>query len=226
MAGWPTRFERKVVETPLRGFLAPDLLPLMQGRYGLPGLRILSAKLGEKHRRCGETMQHREKAVANSQCVSAMLTTARLVLDRLICARTVRLRYPPTPLYTPGPFLLISAKLFWCCVAIEQYDGMIPLAINAAQYDGSRMCGACVKVTGTGEGAGHDPITGTFDGFIMDQCPECSFGVSFSSVKVQKYHAASTVYCISYPLQHLAVKSSLPSRKQQLGTHVRTKTVV
>lgn len=76
--------------------------------------------------------------------------------------------------------MLIFTKVFCCCVAIEQYDGMVPMAINGAQYDGSKMCGACVEGTGTGKGAGADPITGTFRGFIMDQCPGCSFGVSFS----------------------------------------------
>ncbi|CAM9505515.1 unnamed protein product, partial [Sphacelaria rigidula] len=59
---------------------------------------------------------------------------------------------------------------------LSVYDGMIPLAINAAQYEGSMMCGACIEGRGTGRGAGGNPITGSFKGFVMDQCPECAHG--------------------------------------------------
>lgn len=34
----------------------------------------------------------------------------------------------------------------------------------------------CVEITGTGEGSGSDPITGTFTAFVSDQCPECAEG--------------------------------------------------
>jgi hypothetical protein len=52
-----------------------------------------------------------------------------------------------------------------------------PLAINNAQYKGTSVCGMCVKIRGTGPGAGGNPITGSFqDGFICDQCPECKYG--------------------------------------------------
>lgn len=56
------------------------------------------------------------------------------------------------------------------------YSGMTPVAINAPQYDDSTSCGMCVEVTGTGEGSGGTPITGTFKGYVSDQCPECKPG--------------------------------------------------
>ena len=36
------------------------------------------------------------------------------------------------------------------------------VALNAGQYGGSEMCGACIEGEGSGNGAGRDPITGTF----------------------------------------------------------------
>eukprot|EP00775_Hariotina_reticulata_P006889 gene6889-7105_t len=52
-----------------------------------------------------------------------------------------------------------------------------PLAINAAQYTGTSICGLCLKYRGLGQGAGGNPVsTGWQPGFICDQCPECKFG--------------------------------------------------
>ncbi|CAM9965889.1 unnamed protein product [Ascophyllum nodosum] len=58
----------------------------------------------------------------------------------------------------------------------SMYSGMIPVALNAGQYGGSEMCGACIEGEGSGNGAGSDPITGTFKAYVMDKCPECSTG--------------------------------------------------
>lgn len=54
------------------------------------------------------------------------------------------------------------------------YSKYQPLAMNDAQYEG--MCGACLEVTGTGEGSGANPIVGTFKAYAMDRCPECPYG--------------------------------------------------
>jgi expansin len=54
------------------------------------------------------------------------------------------------------------------------YKGMIPIAINAAQYSGS--CGACLIVQGNGKGSGSNPIKGKFRAFVADKCPECKLG--------------------------------------------------
>lgn len=52
-----------------------------------------------------------------------------------------------------------------------------PLAINAAQYTGTSVCGLCVKYRGVGQGLGGNPVSTAWQpGFICDQCPECKFG--------------------------------------------------
>ena len=38
----------------------------------------------------------------------------------------------------------------------------LAVALNAGQYGGSELCGACIEGEGSGDGAGSDPITGTF----------------------------------------------------------------
>lgn len=91
-------------------------------------------------------------------------------------ANTARVPCQITDLPSPPP---LHAMTHACSIA-KQYDGMIPLAINAAQYEGSMMCGACIEGRGTGRGAGGNPITGSFKGFVMDQCPECAHGVSLA----------------------------------------------
>lgn len=55
------------------------------------------------------------------------------------------------------------------------YQGMVPVAINDAQYEGSLTCGTCLQVTGSGRGSGGNPIKGTFKAYIMDRfvCPSC-----------------------------------------------------
>ncbi|CAM9700723.1 unnamed protein product [Ascophyllum nodosum] len=58
----------------------------------------------------------------------------------------------------------------------RMYGGMIPVALNAAQYGGSELCGACIEGEGSGNGAGSDPITGPFKAYVMDKCPECATG--------------------------------------------------
>lgn len=73
-------------------------------------------------------------------------------------------------------FTILSIAILVCTV--EQYDGMIPVAINAKQYGGSDACGACIEGVGTGKGSGSDPIKGKFKAYVIDQCPECEHGVS------------------------------------------------
>lgn len=58
----------------------------------------------------------------------------------------------------------------------SQYAGMLPVAINKEQYEGSASCGACISVTGKGTGSGNSPVTGTFLAYVADQCPECPHG--------------------------------------------------
>jgi hypothetical protein len=63
--------------------------------------------------------------------------------------------------------------------------GMTTIAVNHPQYDGSRACGMCVRVFGSGNvcpggndpgdgscGMGANPITGTFDAVITDELVE------------------------------------------------------
>ena len=54
------------------------------------------------------------------------------------------------------------------------YDRAV--ALNAGQYGGSEMCGACIEGEGSGNGAGSDPITGTFkvrDGGLVWDLLQC-----------------------------------------------------
>ncbi len=37
-------------------------------------------------------------------------------------------------------------------------------------------CGMCIELTGTGTGAGGNPVTGTYTVFVNNLCPECEFG--------------------------------------------------
>lgn len=50
------------------------------------------------------------------------------------------------------------------------------MALNAPQYENSELCGACIEGEGSGEGAGANPVTGSFKAFVSDQCPECAYG--------------------------------------------------
>jgi len=51
------------------------------------------------------------------------------------------------------------------------------VALNSPQMFGTGLgCGMCFKVTGSGQGAGNDPITGTFIAYVTDLCPECHAG--------------------------------------------------
>ncbi|CAN8062949.1 unnamed protein product [Agarophyton chilense] len=56
------------------------------------------------------------------------------------------------------------------------YSGMMPVAINNAQYAESASCGACLQVTGYGQGSGANPVKGTFLAYVHDRCPECKYG--------------------------------------------------
>lgn len=43
-------------------------------------------------------------------------------------------------------------------------------------YGDSLMCGACIEGSGSGVGAGGDPIKGKFEAYVTDKCPECAPG--------------------------------------------------
>lgn len=55
-------------------------------------------------------------------------------------------------------------------------SGLQPVALNSAQYSDSLPCGACIEYSGTGRGAGANPIVGKRMGYIMDECPSCQNG--------------------------------------------------
>jgi expansin len=57
-----------------------------------------------------------------------------------------------------------------------QYDGRIPVALNGPQYGQSGLCGACISGSGSGVGSGSTPISGSFEAFVDDLCPECKSG--------------------------------------------------
>jgi expansin (peptidoglycan-binding protein) len=50
------------------------------------------------------------------------------------------------------------------------------VAINAPQWAGSGACGMCVQVSGSGQGQGGSPITGTEVYMVDNLCPECKTG--------------------------------------------------
>lgn len=56
-----------------------------------------------------------------------------------------------------------------------QYAGREAVAIATGSYggDAASLCGACLAVTTTGEGAGANPLPRTFDAYVMDECPTC-----------------------------------------------------
>ncbi len=56
----------------------------------------------------------------------------------------------------------------------KTFDGRLSVAINSPQYEGA--CGACIQITGNGEGSGANPIIGPINAYISDRCPECKFG--------------------------------------------------
>lgn len=51
-----------------------------------------------------------------------------------------------------------------------------PVAINNPQWQGSATCGMCLQITGNGQGAGANPVRGTFLAVVDDRCPECKTG--------------------------------------------------
>jgi len=50
------------------------------------------------------------------------------------------------------------------------------VAINSADYFNSASCGACILISGNGNGAGGNPIKGNFTAMVNDQCPSCAAG--------------------------------------------------
>ncbi|XP_059142651.1 expansin-YoaJ-like [Physella acuta] len=50
------------------------------------------------------------------------------------------------------------------------------VALNRPQFLDSLTCGMCLRVTGSGNGLGNSPITGSFIVFVKDLCPECKEG--------------------------------------------------
>ncbi|XP_013389060.1 uncharacterized protein LOC106157840 [Lingula anatina] len=56
-------------------------------------------------------------------------------------------------------------------------------AINIEQFTGSLTCGICLRVTGSGQGLGLNPLTGTYLVYVTDLCPSCKQGdVDFALV--------------------------------------------
>jgi expansin (peptidoglycan-binding protein) len=58
----------------------------------------------------------------------------------------------------------------------SMYAGMVSVAMNQPQYENSALCGACLRVSGTGQGTGATPVTGSFMAYVDDLCPECPYG--------------------------------------------------
>ncbi|GAB0489485.1 hypothetical protein MMPV_000704 [Pyropia vietnamensis] len=54
-----------------------------------------------------------------------------------------------------------------------QYAGMTGVAVSTGTYARSSLCGACIRLTGSGRGSGANPITGTRMAYVMDECPSC-----------------------------------------------------
>jgi len=73
-----------------------------------------------------------------------------------------------------GPSVLTNGKCSLWGSQLPTFDNVRPVAINAAQYFGSLACGTCLEVTGTGEGSGSDPVTGTFIAYLTDECTGCA----------------------------------------------------
>jgi len=59
---------------------------------------------------------------------------------------------------------------------VANAQGLLHVAINSDQYDGSKTCGMCVEITGHGEGLGASPIDGTMLAFVNNECPSCAYG--------------------------------------------------
>lgn len=59
---------------------------------------------------------------------------------------------------------------------LPAYEGMLPVAMNEAQYAGSKSCGACLEMVGTGKGIGTVPVKGRFKAYAHDRCAECKVG--------------------------------------------------
>lgn len=75
------------------------------------------------------------------------------------------------------------------CHLPNSYMGMRTIAMNADQYDFSKVCGMCVRVHGSGKvcpngvdpgdnscGLGHDPVSGTFEAVVTDELWERGYG--------------------------------------------------
>ncbi|KAM3568941.1 hypothetical protein VYU27_008950 [Nannochloropsis oceanica] len=68
---------------------------------------------------------------------------------------------------------------------LDQPDGMalppevkgidFTVALDQAQFN-LGGCGMCIQLTGTGVGAGGNPVTGNYTVFVNNLCPECEFG--------------------------------------------------
>lgn len=53
--------------------------------------------------------------------------------------------------------------------------GVTTVAINSRQWEGGANCGICIEGSGTGVGAGGNPV-GKFFAAVNNLCPECKYG--------------------------------------------------
>jgi len=52
----------------------------------------------------------------------------------------------------------------------------VTVAVNTNDFLSSEMCGACLNVTGSGQGSGATPIKGSFLAYANNLCPSCAAG--------------------------------------------------
>jgi len=63
------------------------------------------------------------------------------------------------------------------CMLQPGFNGIdTTVAINHEQFEGGAACGRCLRVTGSGTGAGMTPILGPIYATIDNECPECKHG--------------------------------------------------
>jgi hypothetical protein len=63
------------------------------------------------------------------------------------------------------------------CMLQRGFNGVsTTVAMNKQQYDGGKVCGKCVLISGKGVGSGQTPIIGPILATIDNECPECNFG--------------------------------------------------
>ena len=63
------------------------------------------------------------------------------------------------------------------CMLQPGFNGVsTTVAMNHQQFENGNACGRCIRVTGTGAGAGMTPIVGPVYATVDNECPECKHG--------------------------------------------------